>query len=288
MPSGSWSRIVATSRSKSGPSAGASTGAPEDDQLDVAGGGQLGPEALDQLGAHRRLGRPRQDAAVDLDHGVAGDDVVLEPGVDDVRADRVAQQRPDGARVHRVAGHREGRLGAPGIVARQGAQDLGRLGRQFGRGEIEGACHHRRHPDRARDREARDDRGGQHRGVVLARHRAVAPRPADGDPVGGEALLGDLDRVEPPPGDRRRDAAALVERPGRAQPLGPVLGEPFRAGDPARLLVGGRGEQDVAAQARGSGRAPGSRPAARASDASIRTTPSSIATIAFMSTAPRP
>ena len=78
----------------------------------------------------------------------------------------------------------------------------------------------------------------------------MAPRPADGDAVGGETLLGDLDRVEAPSGDRRRDAAAFVERPGRAQPVGAVLGEPLRAGDPARFLVGGRGEEDVAAQAR--------------------------------------
>ena len=51
--------------------------------------------------------------------------------------------------------------------------------------------------------QALDDGRGEDGGVVLARHRAVAPRPADGDPVGGEALLGDLDRVEPPAGDRR-------------------------------------------------------------------------------------
>ena len=110
----------------------------EDDQLDVTGGRELGPEPLDELGAHRRLGRPRQDAAVDLDDGVARDDVVLDPGMDDVRADRVAQQRPDGAGVHRVAGDREGRLGAAGVVAATGARRTWpRLGRQFGRGELE-------------------------------------------------------------------------------------------------------------------------------------------------------
>ena len=78
----------------------------------------------------------------------------------------------------------------------------------------------------------------------------MAPRPADGDAVGGEALLGDLDRVEPPAGDGRRHAAALVDRAGRPDPLGPVLGDPFRAGEAARLLVGRAGEQDVAPQAR--------------------------------------
>ena len=95
----------------------------------------------------------------------------------------------------------------------------------------------------------RDDLGGQDGGVVLAWHGAVAPRPADGDPVGGVALLGDLDRVEPPAGDRRRHAAALVERTGRAQPVRAVVDDPRGAGRPARLLVGRAGEQDVAAQA---------------------------------------
>jgi hypothetical protein len=116
----------------------------------------------------------------------------------------------------------------------------------------------------------------------------MAPCPAEGDAVCGETLLGDLDRVEAPSGDRRRDAAALVERPGGAQPVGAVLGEPLRAGDPARFLVGGRGEQDVAAQARD--RVVRGIEAGRhvPSDASIRTTPSSIAIMAFMSTAPRP
>ena len=92
-------------------------------------------------------------------------------------------------------------------------------------------------------------RGGQDRGVVVARHRAVAPRAADVDPVRREALLGDLDRVEPAAGDRHRHAAALVERAGRAQPLGPVLGDPARPGSAAGLLVGRAREQDVAAQA---------------------------------------
>ena len=42
----------------------------------------------------------------------------------------------------------------------------------------------------------------------------MAPRPADGDPVRGEPLLGDLDRVQPAAGDRGRDPAALVEGAG--------------------------------------------------------------------------
>ena len=95
-----------------------------------------------------------------------------------------------------------------------------------------------------------DDGRGEDRGVVLAGHRAVAPRAADGDAVRGEALLGDLDRVEPAPGDGRRHAAAFVDGAGRAQPLRPVLGDPFRAGQAARLLVCGAREQDVASETR--------------------------------------
>ena len=47
-----------------------------------------------------------------------------------------------------------------------------------------------------------DDRRREDRRVVVARHRAVAPRPADVDAVGGVALLGDLDRIEAAAGDR--------------------------------------------------------------------------------------
>ena len=95
-----------------------------------------------------------------------------------------------------------------------------------------------------------DDGRGQDRRVVLAGHGAVAPRAANGDAIRGVALLGDLDGVEPAPGDGRGHAAALVEGAGRTQPFRPVLGDPFRAGGPARLLVCGTGEQDVAAETR--------------------------------------
>ena len=63
--------------------------------------------------------------------------------------------------------------------------------------------------------------------------------PRDGDPVGGVALLGDLDRVEAPAAERRRDPAALVDgaaRPG-ASPGGARRSS--RPGEAAGLLVGG-------------------------------------------------
>ena len=74
--------------------------------------------------------------------------------------------------------------------------------------------------------------GGEDRRVVLARHRAVAPRPMDVDPVRGEALLGDLDRVEPRAAHVDDDAAGLVDRRRRAQPVPGGRREPARAARP--------------------------------------------------------
>ena len=173
-------------------------------------------------------GRTRQSTST---IGVAGDDVVLDAGVDDVRADRVAEQRPEGPRVHRVAGRREGRLGAPRVVARRGARRIAAASA--------GSSAAARSRKRAITGVRRIGPGTARRSMTAAaRTAALSSRgiepwphvPRIGDPVGGEALLGDLDRVEPAAGDGRRDAAALVERPGRAEPLGPVLGDPPRAG----------------------------------------------------------
>ena len=50
--------------------------------------------------------------------------------------------------------------------------------------------------------------GRPDRGVVVPRHRAVAPGPVDGEPVVDEALLRDPDRVEPHAGELGRDAAS--------------------------------------------------------------------------------
>ena len=91
--------VVADGRHRGGRTAGPRPAprpaAPHDDELDVAGGSELRRRARSTLGPHLRLGRARQDAAVDLDDRVARDDVVLDAGVDDVRADRVAQQRAE-------------------------------------------------------------------------------------------------------------------------------------------------------------------------------------------------
>ena len=194
-------------------------------------------------------GSTRQSTSIDR---VARDDVVLHAGVDDVRADRVADQRSQGAGVHRVAHAVDGGIGRGGVhlARRDPPQDRGRLpGERLG-GRLEEAGHDRRDPDRAGRGQALDRASGQDRGVVGAWHRTVAPGARDVDPVRREALLRDLDRVQPLAADRHRHATALVDGAGRLQPVRPVRGDPASAVDRPRLLVGRAGEQDVAAQAR--------------------------------------
>ena len=94
--------------------------------------------------AHRLLGRAGQDPAVDLDRRLARDHVVLHAGVDDVRADRVAEERPDDARRHRLAERVEGGLGEPRVVAGERTQDAGRLAVEVVGGAVEERRHRRR------------------------------------------------------------------------------------------------------------------------------------------------
>ena len=77
-----------------------------------------------------------------------------------------------------------------------------------------------------------------------------------------EALLRDLDRVEPAPGELDAHAARLVERPGRLEGLRPVGREPVDAVDAAGLLVRRARRTARRAGDRGWGRGPdpGRRP----------------------------
>ena len=78
----------------------------------------------------------------------------------------------------------------------------------------------------------------------------MAPRSTDRDPIGGIALLGDLDGVETAAGDGHGHAAAFVDGARRAEPLGSMVDDPLGARRPAGLLVRGAGEQHVATKAR--------------------------------------
>ena len=113
------------------------------------------------------------------------------------------------------------------IAARQGAQDA-RCRRIVDRagGALEQRPNGRDQPDGERCREARGGFGGQEHGVVGPGHRAVAPCPMEGEPIGGDALLGDLDGVEAALADVDRDAAGFVDRSRRAKVLRVLLHEP--------------------------------------------------------------
>ncbi len=143
-------------------------------------GSEIRPEAALHLGAHLGLGRAGQHPAVDLDDGVARDDVVLDAGVDDVRAERVADQGAQGAGVHRVAQAVDGGIGrgAVQLARRDAPQDRGRLPGEGLGGCLEEPGHDRRDPDRPGRGQALDRTSGQDGGVVGARHRTVAPRAA--------------------------------------------------------------------------------------------------------------
>ena len=83
-----------------------------DDELDVdVTAASSGRAARRASRACRPRSVPGQDPAVDLDRRLARDDVVLHAGVDDVRADRVAEERPQDPRPD--IGSQSGVEGAP-------------------------------------------------------------------------------------------------------------------------------------------------------------------------------
>ena len=88
----------------------------------------------------------------------------------------------------------------------------------------------------------------EQRVVADARQRAVpgAPVGAHGEPE--DALLAERERVEAAPVALERDAAALVDDEVGAHEVGPLLAQPLGAVGRARLLVGGRDDQQLAAR----------------------------------------
>ena len=156
------------------------------------------------------------------------------------------------------------------VSSAMAAHERGLLRRQLGADAVQELAHHRRQARLAGGGEATDRLRGHDGGIVLAGHGAMAPGAVDVDPEDLEALLGDLDRVEPAPAELHGDAAGLVEGAGGAQRVGTVLREPARPLAAPGLLVGGAGVEDVAAQAgdgvAGGVEAGGTRPAREQDD----------------------
>ena len=112
---------VATACPTADPIAGESTGGPQTMSSIVARREQLRPDALlDQSSGRRPRSCPAGPARRPR-RSLAGDDVVLDPGVDDVRRQGVAEQRAQDPGVHRLAQLVELGVGRR-IAARQPAQ----------------------------------------------------------------------------------------------------------------------------------------------------------------------
>ena len=120
------------------------------------------------------------------------------------------------------------------------------------------------------------------RGVVGVRHGAVAGRAGRAQPRPDDALLGHLDGVEAAPAERDRVAADLVDGRGRRAPCGVV--EQLRT-----LRRPGRARRAAPRPPRRRRPRRSRRGAARRRERRAPSmTPSSMATMFFMSTAPRP
>src|SRR5512132_380653 len=213
-------------------------------QLQLDPGAGQGPQLGQQLG----LAGADGDAAVQLGLGPAGDHVDLAPGVDHRRAGRVAQHRAeqpghlwvaDPAAQDQVgpAGVQQQGQGGPAGPALEGGQPL------------QEPPHLRRG---VQGQPAPPDPGQELRqpdhGVVVAGDAAVPGRPAGAGPQPGDALLGHLDRVEGPAAQVQGGPADLAEGVPGPHLVGVVVDQPGAAEGAAGLLVGHRGQLEVAGQ----------------------------------------
>ena len=184
-------------------------------------GSQLGQEVV------RR--EAREQAPVELDRRLRRHDVHLVAGAHDRRVDRVAQHRLE-LRVRRPRGP------APASSVNVGWSSP-RSGARAGAGSS--AAMPLDHPPRdvgRVDRQApaveRAQQTGQPRVSAAHGNRAVAAGAADRRPRPADLLLGDLDRVEAPAGDVRREAAELADPVADAlEQLGVALDEEARPRD---------------------------------------------------------
>ena len=180
--------------------------------------------------------------------GPAGDHVDLAAGVDHRRAGRVAQQRAEQAGHPRVADP------APQDQLRQPGPEQQRERGPAGPA-LDGAQRLQEPPDLRRGvhgQLAPPDPGQELRqpdhGVVVAGDAAVPGRPRGGGPQPGDALLGHLDRVEGPPAQVEGGPADLPEGVAGPDLVRVVVDQPGAAGGAAGLLVGHRGQLEVAPQ----------------------------------------
>ena len=249
MPSGSWARIVAARRSYSSPAAGASTGGAPITCSTVQCGARSPRRAMtsSRMSPSVVPGSVRQSISIIASPGIT---LYFTPARMMSGLIDVAQERAKRPGVHRVAQRADGRVAAARVrLVGDGGHERGRFRRQLRPYPVQELAHHGCQARLAGDGETTDRLRGHDRGVVLAGHGAVAPRAVDVDPEDLEALLGDLDRVEPAAAELHGDAAGLVEGAGGAERVGSVLREPARALATAGLLVGGAGVEDVAVQA---------------------------------------
>ncbi len=222
---------------------------PHVERLQLHGGPQLLAEPFADHLAHPGLRRTGQVPDVHFDLAGARDHVELHARVDHVRRHRVAEECPCCASEGGLAHGSDGGIAGPLVWAADALEQSGGLGRKLLCGGREQPFHDRRQPRRLERREPSYDLPRPDRGIVLAWHRAVAPCAAHPDPVSDEAFLRDLDRVEAAAGKLDRHATGFVEGAGRAEPVGPVGGNPARSLHSACLFVGGRGEEHVTGQA---------------------------------------
>ena len=197
------------------------------------------------------------------------DHVDLVAGRQHRRVGRVAQRRTDQDRDRAELGDH----GVHVVGVEVDAEHLGHL--------VEEPAHRRRHADRepvCRPSRATASHSGDHR-VVVVDHRAVPGAAAGREPHPGQALLGRLDQVEP----RVRRRALTLNPPTSLMPSVDAL-EQLAA---CRRRAGGRRARRrpprrPGTPARRRARACAPRAAAAGSTASV------IASMSFMSTAPRP
>jgi hypothetical protein len=214
------------------------------DQLQLDPGAGQGAQLGQQLG----LAGADRDAAVQLGLGPAGDDVGLVAGVHHRGAGGVAQQRRQQPRRSRVAhGPPQDHL-RPAPAQQQGHERPCRAAPDRRQRRQEPAELRRGVQGQPAPADPGQELRQPHHRVVVAGDAAVPADPGGGGPQPGHALLGHLDRVEGPPAQVGGGPADLAEGVPGPDHVGVVVDQPGAASGAAGLLVGHRGQLEVAPQ----------------------------------------